>query len=451
MKSNEKVFCNLVLSVALCASATGCFESEKVPFPIGLSPLTEAQIRTQKVLAILESDTVGVHFPNESFDIALQFLRERTKLNIVVDHTIDTPQMRTNIMVSNMKLGRFLSLILRQNDLAYYVHDGVIRVVDSCAVKPDTVLTIYDVSDICVKHCTYADVLADQITESVRIDILDYSWGDIFKAMVHCELLFIVADEDVHARCVDFLENYGKVRVIPVDFGKAGNEFFLGLPIDLQEKLNAPLSIHFDRVPFDKAIDRIQEKAGIRISCYPPDDIEYEVDLSRQDEASAGFYKKGKIPLTITADFYDLPVKTILEVLCDMVGKTPCGRYVTNTTPDGVLLGYSKIVDIERATRIYKVRNLAVDESFFSDKENEDREIVESEIRNAVDDLGTLVKIFLPALHGPWDDGADTIRPFLDTLIITTDEVTHRKIEILFDAIEKSRCTDRVPDKGSSG
>jgi len=94
---------------------------------------------------------IGLDFANNHLGQVIDYIREVTGLNIVIDSKeIPDPTAVTyaSLRLKDVTIGSVLDVILVQKELAYVVEDGVIVVTTSKAVKKKVRLELYNVQDI---------------------------------------------------------------------------------------------------------------------------------------------------------------------------------------------------------------------------------------------------------------------------------------------------------------
>jgi type II secretory pathway component GspD/PulD (secretin) len=95
----------------------------------------------------LASTRVSVDFQEVDFDDTIEFLRETSGLNIVVDRRLRGGPPVT-LRLAGVTLKSLLGVILRPRDAAYAVSEGIVRIVPVDEIRGRVTLRIYDVSEL---------------------------------------------------------------------------------------------------------------------------------------------------------------------------------------------------------------------------------------------------------------------------------------------------------------
>ena len=121
---------------------------------------TEIDPRKAEALSKLNNMRVTVDFKDNSLQEALDFLRDFSGLNIVIDAEVPTKipeeQLKVTLRVKDLLLKSCLKLMLSSRNLTATYKDGVILVVPKDRVDKAVNLQIYDVRDLLVKIQDFA-------------------------------------------------------------------------------------------------------------------------------------------------------------------------------------------------------------------------------------------------------------------------------------------------------
>ena len=135
-----------VLTVALLAALTTSLSAQEDP---------KGDLRKQEIVRALSVMRVSVDFKDNSLDEALNFIRDFSRLNIVVDAEVAqkaTPdQLKVTLRVKDLLLKSCLKLMLNPRDLTAVYQNGVILVVPRGRADRQVELQLYDVRDLLVK------------------------------------------------------------------------------------------------------------------------------------------------------------------------------------------------------------------------------------------------------------------------------------------------------------
>jgi type II secretory pathway component GspD/PulD (secretin) len=115
----------------------------------------EVDERKQQIVNKINNTRVSVDFRDVPLEEAINFLREFTGINIVVDAEVHTryseDHLRVTLKVRDLLLKSTLKLVLSLRDLTATYRDGVLMIVPRDKVDKAVTLQIYDVRDLLVQ------------------------------------------------------------------------------------------------------------------------------------------------------------------------------------------------------------------------------------------------------------------------------------------------------------
>lgn len=115
----------------------------------------EIDPRKSEVLNKLNSMRISVDFRETSLDDAINYFREYTGLNMVIDaevHTRLTPeQLKVNLTVKDLLVKSALKLLLTTKDLTMSYREGVLIILPKDKVNAAVVTRMYDVRDLLLR------------------------------------------------------------------------------------------------------------------------------------------------------------------------------------------------------------------------------------------------------------------------------------------------------------
>ena len=115
----------------------------------------ETDPRKQEVVNKLNTMRVSVDFTNTTLEEAINFLRDYTNINIVVDAEVykaqSEDQLKVTLKVKDLLLKSVLKLMLSARELTAMYKEGVILVVPKGKIDKSVTLQLYDVRDLLVK------------------------------------------------------------------------------------------------------------------------------------------------------------------------------------------------------------------------------------------------------------------------------------------------------------
>ncbi len=111
--------------------------------------------KKQEILNKLNNQRITVDFNAASLDDALNYIRDMTNINIVVDAEVHTKlsedQLKVNLKVKDLLLKSALKLMLQSKELACTYRDGVLVIMPKDKVNTSVVTRVYDVRDLLFK------------------------------------------------------------------------------------------------------------------------------------------------------------------------------------------------------------------------------------------------------------------------------------------------------------
>ena len=111
--------------------------------------------KKQEVIHALDSMRLTLDFKDNTLDDALNFIRDFSRLNIVVDaevgQKLSPDQLKVTLHVKDLLLKSCLKLMLNSRDLTAVYKAGVILIVPKGRPDKNVYLQIYDVRDLLVK------------------------------------------------------------------------------------------------------------------------------------------------------------------------------------------------------------------------------------------------------------------------------------------------------------
>jgi type II secretory pathway component GspD/PulD (secretin) len=111
--------------------------------------------RKQEVVNKLNTMRVTVDFNNQTLEETMNFLRDFTGLNIVVDAEVyknqSEDQLKITLKVKDLLLKSVMKLMLSSRDLTAMYKDGVVLIIPKGKIDKSVTLQLYDVRDLLVK------------------------------------------------------------------------------------------------------------------------------------------------------------------------------------------------------------------------------------------------------------------------------------------------------------
>lgn len=201
----------------------------------------ESDPKRQEVVNKLNTMRLTVDFKDNTLDEALNFLRDFSGLNIVVDaevsQKVNPDQLKITLRVKDLLLKSCLKLMLASKDLTATYKDGVILVVPKGRTDKNVYLQIYDVRDLLVKLQDFAGpkvelvspskggggpltgatftleepkstITEEFITEMIKVNTGDHSWDENQAASVNLTngMLIISQSRRVHGEIKQLLQ-----------------------------------------------------------------------------------------------------------------------------------------------------------------------------------------------------------------------------------------------------
>ncbi len=115
----------------------------------------EADSKRDEILTRLNSQRITLDLKDVSLDDALQFIRDYSGINIVVDQEVYSKrtqeQLAITLKVKDLLLKSALKLLLGTRDLTATYKDGVLFVVPKEKANQSVVTRVYDVRDLLFK------------------------------------------------------------------------------------------------------------------------------------------------------------------------------------------------------------------------------------------------------------------------------------------------------------
>jgi hypothetical protein len=146
---NYRGFMKTILSAALLAVL-----ARPLPAQEGTGEF-ESDPKKQEIVNKLNTMRLTVDFKDNTLDEALNFIRDFSGLNIVVDaevsQKLNPDQLKITLRVKDLLLKSCLKLMLGSRELTATYKDGVILVVPKGRTDKNVYLQIYDVRDLLVK------------------------------------------------------------------------------------------------------------------------------------------------------------------------------------------------------------------------------------------------------------------------------------------------------------
>ena len=121
--------------------------------PRGFGPTAdELSDRDKEVKAKMRDTKISLNFTDAPLPDVVTFLREYTRLNILIDEAkIEAPaDKKITFRVDDLPFEQAFDLILKMLDLAYKIDQGTIIITTREAIAQDTRLELYDVQDLVV-------------------------------------------------------------------------------------------------------------------------------------------------------------------------------------------------------------------------------------------------------------------------------------------------------------
>ena len=111
--------------------------------------------KKQEILNKLNNQRITVDFNGASLDDALNYIRDLTNLNIVVDAEVRTKlsedQLKINLKVKDLLLKSALKLMLQAKDLVCSYKEGALVIMPRDKVNASVVTRVYAVQDLLLK------------------------------------------------------------------------------------------------------------------------------------------------------------------------------------------------------------------------------------------------------------------------------------------------------------
>ncbi len=114
---------------------------------LGLAGLLQDASSSAEVERKLSSMRISFEFGETALADAVDFVREASGLNIVIDPRVDKRAV-VMIQVKGVALKSALNLILRPLEAGYLVSEGIVRIVPEEELKARVTLRIYDLGDL---------------------------------------------------------------------------------------------------------------------------------------------------------------------------------------------------------------------------------------------------------------------------------------------------------------
>ncbi|CAN5911389.1 hypothetical protein BH23PLA1_BH23PLA1_31280 [soil metagenome] len=162
--AKEDTFLNMMLSVDETMDIPQSVIDGSIAYPKNFAELTQnrarfAQVESYKspeTLAVEEklNETISLNMEDSTIGEAVEFLRNYTGLNVVLDSralqdlalTRDAP---VSLVVQNIKLKTALKFLLERHGLSYMIRDGVL-VITTPQARGDTFTRVYQVTDLVI-------------------------------------------------------------------------------------------------------------------------------------------------------------------------------------------------------------------------------------------------------------------------------------------------------------
>jgi hypothetical protein len=190
--------------------------------------------KKNEILSKLNNQRITLDFKDVSLDEAINFIRDFTSINIVVDAEVHTKysedQLRITMKIKDLVLKSALKLMLSQRDLTATYKEGVLLIVPRDKVNKVVTLVVYDVRDLLFKLQDFPGpkvelvsgsgggggtpltgatftleepksvISEDFITEMVRANTGEGSWDDNENASISLAngLLIVTQSKKVH-------------------------------------------------------------------------------------------------------------------------------------------------------------------------------------------------------------------------------------------------------------
>ena len=126
--------------------------------------------RRQEVLNKLNTMRVTVDFTNTTMEEALNYLRDFSGLNIIVDAEVyksqSEDQLKVTLKVKDLLLKSVLKLMLTSRDLTAMYKEGVVLIVPKGRIDKAVTLQLYDVRDLLVKLQDFAGPKVELVSPS---------------------------------------------------------------------------------------------------------------------------------------------------------------------------------------------------------------------------------------------------------------------------------------------
>lgn len=130
----------------------------------------ETDPRRQEVLNKLNTMRVTVDFTNTTMEEAINYLRDFSGLNIIVDAEVyknqSEDQLKVTLKVKDLLLKSVLKLMLNSRELTAMYKEGVVLVVPKGKIDKAVTLQLYDVRDLLVKLQDFAGPKVELVSPS---------------------------------------------------------------------------------------------------------------------------------------------------------------------------------------------------------------------------------------------------------------------------------------------
>ena len=193
-----------------------------------------------EILNKLNNQKITVDFTGVPLDDALNYIRDMTNINIVVDANVHTKlsedQLKVNLKVKDLLLKSALKLMLQSKDLSASYKEGVLVIICKDQINASVVTRVYDVRDLLFKVADFpgpkvelaspsggtpltgatfsldseakSTISEDFISEMVKSNTGEKSWDDNPNASITLAngLLIVTQSKKIHTE-VDRLLN----------------------------------------------------------------------------------------------------------------------------------------------------------------------------------------------------------------------------------------------------
>ncbi len=117
--------------------------------------VSDEAAQKQEILRKLETTKVTLDFTGTSLQDVMDFLREMTGLNFVIDprvtDNLTAEQLAVTIRLTDVSLKSALRIILKMRELTLIYRHGVLVVIHESDLADTVVMRVYDVRDLLVK------------------------------------------------------------------------------------------------------------------------------------------------------------------------------------------------------------------------------------------------------------------------------------------------------------